>query len=87
MPQQPPRRGVVQVAESVQEVGARPRCGRPLPPEEAPEDAAPQDARFSDAEWDKHPFFYYLKRQYQIMAAYLETLADSASEGRGFGWR
>ncbi len=39
------------------------------------------DARFADAEWDKHPFFYYLKRQYQIMAAYLESLADQASEG------
>src|SRR5215510_6690710 len=36
------------------------------------------DARFSDEEWSKHPFFYYLKRQYQIMAAYMESLADSA---------
>jgi len=41
----------------------------------------PADARFNDAEWDKHPFFYYLRRQYQIMSAYLDSLADSASTG------
>ena len=46
----------------------------------APGDEA-GDARFADEEWDKHPFFYYLKRQYQIMSAYLESLADGASEG------
>ncbi len=40
-----------------------------------------KDARFSDEEWSKHPFFYYLKRQYQIMSAYLESLADGASQG------
>lgn len=40
-----------------------------------------KDARFSDEEWNKHPFFYYLKRQYQIMSAYLETLAEQASAG------
>ena len=40
-----------------------------------------KDARFADAEWSKHPFFYYLKRQYQIMSAYLENLADNASTG------
>ncbi|HVY90053.1 MAG TPA: class I poly(R)-hydroxyalkanoic acid synthase [Hyphomonadaceae bacterium] len=39
------------------------------------------DARFNDAEWSKHPFFYYLRRQYQIMSAYLESLADTASTG------
>jgi len=44
-------------------------------------DDGPADARFSNEEWDKHPFFYYLKRQYQIMSAYLESLADGASEG------
>ena len=44
-------------------------------------EAEPADARFADDEWSKHPFFYYLKRQYQIMSAYLETLADTASEG------
>ncbi len=40
------------------------------------------DARFSDEEWSKHPFFYYLKRQYQIMAAYLESLADTSDPGK-----
>jgi len=39
------------------------------------------DARFADDEWSKHPFFHYLRRQYQIMAAYLESLADTASTG------
>ena len=29
----------------------------------------------------KHPFFYYLKRQYQIMSAYLESLAETADLG------
>lgn len=40
-----------------------------------------KDARFADEEWSKHPFFYYLKRQYQIMSAYLDSLADTASTG------
>ena len=44
-------------------------------------DDGQKDARFADEEWSKHPFFYYLKRQYQIMAAYLESLADGASVG------
>jgi polyhydroxyalkanoate synthase subunit PhaC len=48
-------------------------------PKAAGDEAA--DARFANEEWDKHPFFYYLKRQYQIMSAYLESLADGASEG------
>ncbi|MEZ5939085.1 MAG: class I poly(R)-hydroxyalkanoic acid synthase [Hyphomonadaceae bacterium] len=39
------------------------------------------DARFKDEEWSSHPFFYYLKRQYQIMSAYLESLADTADLG------
>jgi polyhydroxyalkanoate synthase subunit PhaC len=47
----------------------------------AASDDAPDDVRFSDEEWSKHPFFYYLRRQYQIMAAYMESLADSASTG------
>jgi polyhydroxyalkanoate synthase len=44
-------------------------------------EAEPADARFADDEWSKRPFFHYLKRQYQIMSAYLESLADTASEG------
>ncbi len=39
------------------------------------------DARFSDEEWEKHPFFYYLKRQYQIMSAYLENMAETVDLG------
>ncbi len=39
------------------------------------------DARFADEEWSKHPFFYYLKRQYQIMSAYLESVAQTADMG------
>jgi polyhydroxyalkanoate synthase subunit PhaC len=44
-------------------------------------DDGAEDSRFTDEEWSKHPFFYYLRRQYQIMAAYLESLADMASTG------
>ncbi|HEY7800945.1 MAG TPA: hypothetical protein VIA80_19410, partial [Hyphomonadaceae bacterium] len=40
-----------------------------------------KDSRFADEEWSKHPFFYYLKRQYQIMSAYLESLAETADLG------
>jgi len=39
-----------------------------------------KDARFRDEDWERHPFFYYLKRQYQIMSAYLETLAEGAED-------
>lgn len=39
------------------------------------------DSRFSDEEWSKHPFFYYLKRQYQIMSAYMESVAEGADLG------
>ncbi len=48
---------------------------------QTPGDDGPKDARFADDEWSKHPFFYYLRRQYQIMSAYLESLADGASVG------
>ncbi|MBI1360661.1 MAG: class I poly(R)-hydroxyalkanoic acid synthase [Alphaproteobacteria bacterium] len=40
-----------------------------------------EDARFRDEEWSKHPFFYYLKRQYQIMSAYMDSLAETADLG------
>ncbi len=46
-----------------------------------PKEEKDKDTRFSDEEWNKHPFFYYLKRQYQIMSAYLESLAEQASTG------
>ncbi len=48
---------------------------------QAPDDGAPEDARFKDEEWTKHPFFYYLKRQYQIMSAYLESIAETSDMG------
>ena len=44
-------------------------------------EGGPEDARFSDEEWSKHPFFYYLKRQYQVMGAYLESVAETADLG------
>ncbi|MDP3739860.1 MAG: class I poly(R)-hydroxyalkanoic acid synthase [Hyphomonadaceae bacterium] len=50
-------------------------------PQATGDDGAAPDARFSDEEWSKHPFFYYLKRQYQIMSAYLESLAETADMG------
>ncbi len=50
-------------------------------PKAAGDDEGPVDARFADAEWSKHPFFYYLRRQYQIMSEYLESIADTASTG------
>jgi hypothetical protein len=54
--------------------------GGRLTPKAAGDDG-PEDARFANEEWDKHPFFYYLKRQYQIMSEYLESIADTASTG------
>ena len=39
------------------------------------------DARFADEEWNKHPLFYYLKRQYKIMSAYMESVAEGADMG------
>lgn len=54
--------------------------GGRLTPKAAGDDE-PTDARFANEEWDKHPFFYYLKRQYQIMSEYLESIADTASTG------
>jgi polyhydroxyalkanoate synthase len=48
-------------------------------PKHDPEPAG--DARFTDEEWEKHPFFYYMKRQYQIMSAYLENLAETTDLG------
>jgi polyhydroxyalkanoate synthase len=49
-------------------------------PKAAGDDGA-DDARFKDEEWSKHPFFYYLKRQYQIMSAYLESVAETSDLG------
>lgn len=53
--------------------------GRPSP--DGTREGDTPDARFADAEWSKHPFFYYLKRQYQIMSAYLESLAETSAAG------
>jgi polyhydroxyalkanoate synthase len=43
--------------------------------------AATDDSRFSAEEWSSHPFFYFLKRQYQILSAYMESLAETADLG------
>lgn len=50
-------------------------------PASPPAPAAQDDSRFSAEEWSSHPFFYFLKRQYQILSAYLESLAETADLG------
>lgn len=35
----------------------------------APEDPSPKDRRFSNPLWETHPYFNYLKRQYQITSS------------------
>ncbi|MCK0143275.1 class I poly(R)-hydroxyalkanoic acid synthase [Aliiroseovarius sp. F20344] len=52
----------------------------------APEDPAPKDRRFSNPLWETHPYFNYLKRQYQItsgtMAEALEGVEGLDAEER-----
>lgn len=40
---------------------------------EAPEDDGPKDRRFTNPLWQTHPFFNYVKRQYQINADAMRT--------------
>ncbi|MDO5631099.1 MAG: class I poly(R)-hydroxyalkanoic acid synthase [Paracoccus sp. (in: a-proteobacteria)] len=42
----------------------------------APEDDGPQDRRFANPLWQTHPFFNYVKRQYQINADAMRTAAS-----------
>lgn len=47
----------------------------------APGDPGPRDARFRNPLWDSHPFFNFVKRQYQITSAAIEEqLADLEPE-------
>ncbi|MDO5612190.1 MAG: class I poly(R)-hydroxyalkanoic acid synthase [Paracoccus sp. (in: a-proteobacteria)] len=42
----------------------------------APEDDGPQDRRFANPLWQTHPFFNYVKRQYQINADAMRAAAS-----------
>ncbi|WP_298907319.1 class I poly(R)-hydroxyalkanoic acid synthase [uncultured Aliiroseovarius sp.] len=46
----------------------------------APEDTGPKDRRFSNPLWETHPYFNYLKRQYQITSGAM-TEALNGVEG------
>ena len=43
----------------------------------APEDTGPQDRRFSNPLWDSHPYYNYLKQQYQITSQTMEEALKS----------
>ncbi|RVV99218.1 class I poly(R)-hydroxyalkanoic acid synthase [Mesobaculum littorinae] len=46
-------------------------------PLSAPEDPGPKDRRFADPMWDTHPYFNWIKQQYQINAqAVRDAVAD-----------
>ncbi|MEP3918570.1 class I poly(R)-hydroxyalkanoic acid synthase [Ascidiaceihabitans sp.] len=49
---------------------------------EAPQvpDAGPKDRRFANPLWDTHPYFNYVKRQYQLNAAALEQAVDDVTD-------
>ena len=53
---------------------------------EAPEDTAPEDRRFANPLWKSHPYFNFVKQQYQINAEALgqavENVADLAPHER-----
>ena len=44
---------------------------------QAPPSEAPRDRRFSNPLWESHPFFNFIKRQYQINAQALEEAASA----------
>lgn len=57
----------------------------------APEDSGPKDRRFGNPLWTSHPFFNFVKRQYQINAAAMEKAAseleiDSETDRRRVEW-
>lgn len=43
-------------------------------------DAGPKDRRFANPLWDTHPYFNYVKRQYQLNAAALEQAVDDVTD-------
>ncbi|MFD1881130.1 class I poly(R)-hydroxyalkanoic acid synthase [Paracoccus pacificus] len=57
----------------------------------APPDDGPQDRRFKNPLWESHPFFNFVKRQYQINARAMEDAAagldvDSEIDRRRINW-
>lgn len=46
----------------------------------APEDTGPQDRRFANPLWHTHPYFNFVKQQYQINAASLMSAVDSVED-------
>ena len=47
---------------------------------EAPEDDGPDDRRFSHDLWKTHPFFNYIKRQYQMNAAAIAQAVEDVTD-------
>ena len=47
---------------------------------QAPEDNGPQDKRFSNPLWQNHPFFNFVKQQYQINAEAIRAAVDNAQD-------
>ncbi|MDW4499640.1 class I poly(R)-hydroxyalkanoic acid synthase [Sulfitobacter sp. D35] len=46
----------------------------------APEDPGPKDRRFANPLWDTHPYFNFVKQQYQINAQALMQAVDDVSD-------
>ncbi|APX88927.1 class I poly(R)-hydroxyalkanoic acid synthase [Brevirhabdus pacifica] len=52
-------------------------------PSGAPADPGPKDRRFSNPLWDTHPYFNFIKQQYQLSAEAIETsVRELEVEGR-----
>ena len=47
---------------------------------QAPEDPGPADRRFSNPMWNTHPYFNFVKKQYQINAAALSQAVDDVTD-------
>lgn len=47
---------------------------------EAPEDIGPKDRRFGNPLWNTHPYFNFVKQQYQINSAALQQAVDDVTD-------
>ncbi|MFD3189534.1 class I poly(R)-hydroxyalkanoic acid synthase [Sedimentitalea sp. HM32M-2] len=47
---------------------------------EAPEDTGPKDRRFANPLWNSHPYFNFLKQQYQINSEAIKRAVDSVED-------
>ncbi|MCB1342175.1 MAG: class I poly(R)-hydroxyalkanoic acid synthase, partial [Pseudooceanicola sp.] len=47
---------------------------------QAPEDPGPKDARFRNPLWDTHPYFNFIKQQYQINAKAIQDAVEAAED-------